>query len=92
VTAPEMGLPAIKRFQRRQECLRGLLTRVVRHALDAQVAAGRLSAHSDRRFTVTFDELVADSLDVRVAWLSQETDALATATDHAWVSGTEARR
>ena len=38
MTAPEMGLPAIKRFQRRQECLRGLLTRVVRHALDAHVA------------------------------------------------------
>ena len=91
-TASEMGLPAIKRFQRRQEYLRGLLTRVVRRALDAQVAAGRLSARADRRFTVTFDELVADSRDVRVAWLSQATDALATATDRGWVSGTEARR
>ena len=91
-TASEMGLPAIKRFQRRQEYLRGLLTRVIRRALDAQVAAGRLSARADRRFTVTFDELVADSRDVRVAWLSQATDALATATDRGWVSGTEARR
>jgi len=91
-TASEMGLPAIKRFQRRQEYLRGLLTRVVRRALDAQVAAGRLSARADRRFTVTFDELVSDSRDVRVAWLSQATDALATATDRGWVSGTEARR
>ncbi len=91
-TASEMGLPAIKRFQRRQEYLRGLLTRVVQRALDAQVAAGRLSARADRRFTVTFDELVADSRDVRVAWLSQATGALATATDRGWVTGTEARR
>src|SRR5207237_9049498 len=41
-TATEMGLPAIKRFQRRQEFLRGVLTRIVERVLDEQVRAGRL--------------------------------------------------
>lgn len=91
-TAAEMGLPAIKRFQRRQEFLRRLLSRLVDRALDAQVAAGRLSARADRRFTVTFDEPVADHREARVAALAQVTDALATATDRGWVTSDEARR
>jgi hypothetical protein len=91
-TAAEMGLPAIKRFGRRQEFLRRLLARLIDRALDAQVAAGRLSARADRRFVVTFDEPVADQKEARAASLAQATVALATATDRGWATPEEARR
>lgn len=91
-TAAEMGLPAIKRFGRRQEFLRRVLARLVDRALDAQVAAGRLSARADRRFVVTFDEPVADQKEARAASLAQATVAIATATDRGWATPDEARR
>jgi hypothetical protein len=91
-TAAEMGLPAMKRFQRRQDYLRRLIARLVERALAEQVRVGRLGPRVDRSFRVEFDELGearAGELGPAVAGF---TSALATAADRGWVTAEEARR
>jgi hypothetical protein len=91
-TAAEMGLPAIKRFQRRQEYLRALIARLVERALLEQTRAGRLGPRLDRAFSVEFDELGDDRSGELGPALASFTAALATAADHGWVAADEARR
>jgi len=91
-TAAEMGLPAIKRFQRRQEILRDLLRRVVERVLDEQARVGRIGPRADRSFAVEFDELGDARPGELGAALGGFTGALATAADRGWVTPQEARR
>jgi hypothetical protein len=91
-TAAEMGLPAIKRFQRRQELLREIVRRLVDRALDEEVRVGRLGPRADRSFAVEFDELGEARAGELGPALSSFTAALATAADRGWVTPDEARR
>lgn len=91
-TAVEMGLPAIKRFQRRQEYLRRLLTHLVDRALAEQVRAGALGPRAERTFTVEFDELGTAGTGELGPAAASFTGALATAADRGWVTDEEARR
>ncbi len=91
-TAREMGLPAIKRFQRRQELLRSVIERIVKRVLDEQQCAGRLGPRVDRSFAVEFDELGETRSGELGAAASAFAGALATASGQGWITADEARR
>ncbi len=91
-TAAEMGLPAIKRFQRRQELLRSVIERIVKRVLDEQQRAGRLGPRVDRSFAVEFDELGETRSGELGAAASAFAGALATASGQGWITADEARR
>ena len=56
-TAAEMGLPSIKRFERRQQLFRAVIARIVNRVLDEAQNAGRLGPRVDRTFTVHIQEI-----------------------------------
>ena len=92
-TAAEMGLPALKRFQRRQEYLRQLLVRIVRRAIRARVRAGALGPRINQAFRVEFDELSDTERSVELGRAAATfTTALGTAVDRGWLESEQARR
>ncbi|HEV2122557.1 MAG TPA: hypothetical protein VGW38_07265 [Chloroflexota bacterium] len=91
-TAAEMGLPAIKRFQRRQEFFRTLLSRIIGRVLDEAQRVGRLGPRTNRRFVVQFEELSAAPVETVSAAVAELTGALAQASEQGWVTPEEARR
>jgi hypothetical protein len=91
-TAAEMGLPAIKRFQRRQEYIRTLLARVIDRVLDEAQRVGRLGPRTNRRFIVQFEELSAAPVEKVSAAVAELTVALTQAAEQGWVTAEEARR
>jgi hypothetical protein len=90
-TAAEMGLPAIKRFQRRQHVFRALLTAVVNRVLDEAQRTGRLGPRVNRTFSVQFEELATSSQLDLAGTLVRFAEALALATDRGWIARDEAR-
>jgi len=92
-TAAEMGLPTMKRFQRRQEYFRHVLQRIARRVLENAALAGQLSARQAARpATVVFEELQERDRAEMAAAMSAFTQALATATDRGWLAPAEARQ
>ena len=91
-TAAEMGLPAIKRMQRRQELFRAMLTRLINRVLDEGVAAGRIGPKTNRKFVVQFEELSAAPIEGLAVATERLTRALKTAEEQGWVSKEEAGR
>ena len=92
-TAAEMGLPALKRFQRRQEYLRQLLVRIVRRAIQSRVRAGALGPRINQAFRVEFDELSDTERSVELGRAAATfTTALGTAVDRGWLESEQARR
>ena len=92
-TAAEMGLPALKRFQRRQEYLRQLLVRIVRRAIRARVRAGALGPRINQAFRVEFDELSDTERSAELGRAAATfTTALGTAVDRGWLESEQARR
>ena len=91
-TAAEMGLPAIKRFQRRQELFRAVISQIVQRVLDEAVKAGRLGPRVNRAFTVQFEELSAAPLPEMASALERLTRSLTMAEKAGWVTEEEARR
>ena len=91
-TAAEMGLPAIKRFQRRQELFRAVLAQIVDRVLDEAIKAGRLGPRANRTFSIQFEELSASPLPDLAASIERLTRSLATAQKEGWVTEEEARR
>jgi hypothetical protein len=91
-TAAEMGLPAIKRFQRRQELFRSFLAAIVNRALDEATRVGRLGPRANRTFAVQFEELTTSPLDHLAAAVQSLTTSLNIAAQNNWVTPEEARR
>ena len=91
-TAAEMGLPAMKRFQRRQELLREVVGEMMERVIEEGVKAGRLGPRVDRGFVVQFEELTASPLEGVAAAVERLSQALAVASERGWVSQEEARR
>lgn len=91
-TAAEMGLPAIKRFQRRQEFLRSVIERILQRVLEEQQRAGRLGPRIDRHFTIEFDELGETRSGELGTAAAAFAGALATASGQGWITADEARR
>ena len=91
-TAAEMGLPSIKRFQRRQQVFRALLEGVIGRVLDEAQRVGRLGPRVDRSFAVQFEELTTAPLDQVATAVERLSRALAMAAERGWVKEDEARR
>ena len=92
-TAAEMGLPALKRFQRRQEYMRQMITRLVRRAIDERVQVGALGPRINRTFRVEFDELSDTERSMELGRAATSfTTALGTAVDRDWLDSEQARR
>jgi hypothetical protein len=90
-TAAEMGLPTMKRFQRRQEYFRELLKRVAARVIDARVQAGRLGRRIDRAVRVEFEELHEQDRAALGRTIAPFAQALALATSSGWLDPAEAR-
>ncbi|HET7767542.1 MAG TPA: hypothetical protein VFN74_02135 [Chloroflexota bacterium] len=91
-TAAEMGLPAMKRFQRRQELFRAMLARIIDRVLEEGVNKGRLGPRVNRNFVVQFEELSAAPIEGLAAATERLTRALKMAEEQGWVSKEEAGR
>lgn len=91
-TAKEMGLPAIKRMQRRQEYVRQMLERIVRRVVAEARAAGRLGERRDLSLAVQFEELSPSTLDEQALAAKTFADALALAEERGWCTTEQARR
>jgi hypothetical protein len=91
-TAAEMGLPAMKRFQRRQEYFRQVLVTIVGRAVAEAQRVGALGPRADTALAVEFEELGPAPQGEMAQAVGAFTGALATAADRGWVSEEEARR
>jgi len=91
-TAAEMGLPTLKRFQRRQDyagfMLRTILDRVL---LEAQ-QAGLLSARLDKRYEVVFPPIDTDDGEVIASAVGKLVPALQAAKQEGWLSDATAMK
>src|SRR5436190_23314675 len=91
-TAAEMGLPAIKRMQRRQEQFRQVLVTICQRVVDEGVRFGAIGPRAKRDLKVEFEELSPAPMNEQAAAAKQFADALAVASDRGWVEAEEARR
>jgi len=91
-TAAEMGLPAIKRMQRRQEYFRQVLETICRRVVDEAVKAGRIGPRVKRGLTVRFEELSPSGVDQEAAASKAFAEALALAEERGWVDRAQAKR
>jgi len=91
-TAAEMGLPAIKRFQRRQEVFRRMLEEIIERVIEAAVRAGRIGPRAKKGFVVRFEELSPAPVGDMASAVGTLTSALAVAEEKGWVSKEEARK
>lgn len=91
-TAAEMGLPAMKRFQRRQEYLRTVIQRMCQRVIEAALAAGTVRKGANLSFAVAFDDALGDGLVYRTATLQSATRAVTDALAAGLISDSEAKR
>jgi len=91
-TAAEMGLPTLRRFQRRQDQFELMIRQIVDRVIDEAVRAGRLPAGVDRAYSVEMPELAPDD-NVRLAQATATmATALSTARGQGWISDETAMR
>lgn len=91
-TAAEMGLPTLKRMQRRQEFTRWVISRIVDRPIGAAIRAGRLGPRVDRGYHVQFEELNPSPGASHAQALSSATTALLAAVGAGLATPEEARR
>jgi hypothetical protein len=60
-TAAEMSLPVLKKYQRRQDVIRHILTSLIDRAIVEARAAGTLPRTIDTSYTITFPDLKAEN-------------------------------
>jgi hypothetical protein len=60
-TAAEMGLPVMKKYQRRQDVLRYILTAILDRVIAEAQKAGTLPSTIDTTYTITFPDLKAEA-------------------------------
>jgi len=84
-TAAEMGLPTLKRFERRQDYLGFMLRTILDRVLAEAEKAGMLSPRADKRYEIVFPPIdIDDGASVATA-VSQLVPALQTAKAEGWV-------
>ncbi|HUZ76288.1 MAG TPA: hypothetical protein VMV93_01755 [Chloroflexota bacterium] len=91
-TAAEMGLPTLKRFQRRQDYFGYLLRSILERVIAEAVAAHTLPAGVDRTFELVFPAIDSDDSVQVAAAFGQAVTALGAARDRGWVSDAAATR
>jgi hypothetical protein len=90
-TASEMGLPAMKRFQRRQEVFRTLLEEIIERVIEEAARVGLIGPRASRKFVVRFEELSPSPVGDMAAAVGELTKALAVAEERGWIDKEEAR-
>lgn len=78
-TAAEMGLPVLKKYQRRQDYLAHILRAILQRAIDEAVTAGALRPTIDKAFTIRFPELQATAAEAQGIAAMRMAQALQTA-------------
>jgi hypothetical protein len=91
-TAAEMGLPAIKRMQRRQEYFRQVLETICRRVVEEAVKAGRIGPRVKRTLRVQFEELGPTGAEQAGAASKAFAEALALAEERGWADREQAKR
>jgi len=91
-TAAEMGLPAIKRMQRRQEYLRQVLETICARVVDEAVRVGRIGPRVNRGLRVQFEELSQSGIERESTAAKSLAEALALAEDRGWADKEQSRR
>jgi hypothetical protein len=84
-TAAEMGLPTLKRFERRQDYLGFMLRTILDRVLTEATAAGRLPARVDRRYEIVFPPIDVDDGANVAAAVSHLVPALQAAKQEGWL-------
>ncbi len=91
-TAAEMGLPTLRRFQRRQELFGRYLRRLVARAIQGKQDAGALDANVDTAFRVVFQELQPDVAHVAGPHAESFARSLQLAQTEGWLEAEDAAR
>lgn len=84
-TAAEMGLPTLKRFERRQDYLGFLLRSILDRVLAEAEAAGLLSARLDKGYDIIFPPIDVDDGAGVAAAVAQLVPALQAAKQEGWL-------
>ncbi len=91
-TAAEMGLPTLRRFQRRQELFGRYLRRLVARAIQAKQDAGALAMDVDAAFRVVFQEVQPDIAHVAGPHAESFARSLQLARAEGWLAADDAAR
>ncbi len=91
-TAAEMGLPTLRRFQRRQELFGRYLRRLVARAIQARQDAGMLAPDVDTTLRVVFQELQPDVAHVAGPHAESFARSLQLAKAEGWLEMEDAAR
>jgi hypothetical protein len=91
-TAAEMGLPTVKRFERRQDYLRFLLRTILDRVLLEAERAGLLGARVDQRYDVIFPPIDVDDGEHVASAVAKLVPALQAAKHEGWLDDDAARK
>jgi len=91
-TAAEMGLPAIKRMQRRQEYFRQVLETICARVVEEAVRVGRIGPRVNRGLRVQFEELSQSGIEREAPAAKGLAEALALAEDRGWADKEQSKR
>ncbi|HLG68882.1 MAG TPA: hypothetical protein VK009_00505 [Chloroflexota bacterium] len=85
-TAAEMGLPTLKRFERRQDYVGFMLRSILDRVLLEAERAGLLSARVDRRYDIIFPPIDVDDGEGIASAMSKLVPALVSAREAGWLT------
>ena len=91
-TAAEMGLPTLKRFQRRQDYVGFMLRCILDRVLLEAERAGMLSARLDKRYEIIFPPIDTDDGESIASALGKLVPALQGAKQEGWLDDAAARK
>src|SRR5713226_5246049 len=85
-TAAEMGLPTLKRFERRQDYVGFMLRTILDRVLAEAAGAGLPSTRVDRRYEIVFPPITVQDGEGIAATMSQLVPALQAAKQEGWLA------
>jgi len=91
-TAAEMGLPTLKRFERRQDYVGFMLRTILDRVLHEAQQAGLLSARQDKRYDIIFPPIDTDDGEGIASAIGKLVPALQTAKQEGWLSDATAMK
>ncbi|HEX6511583.1 MAG TPA: hypothetical protein VF157_04740 [Chloroflexota bacterium] len=91
-TAAEMGMPTLKRFERRQDYLSFLLRSILDRVLSEAQAAGLLSSRADRRYDIVFPPIDVDDGEGIASAVGKLVPALQAAKQEGWLADAAAMK
>ena len=87
-----MGLPALLKFQRRQQVMRHMLRVILDRVISEAQRAGRLHPNIDTHYDIVFPEIDVADHQTQASALNQLANGLSVARQQGWVSDETAMR